>query len=340
MNCPNCGFVNELDNAFCVGCGYTLTGGQGSSSDAALRSQETEVFRFGVTGSSLPHFRADSVSFPQTAPATKNRSLVWVAVGIVGILLVFGTYYFYSAGQPTAAAADPLPDHFGLFSQSKEQNRVDELKKYDFPSLVAARDEFAKSDAIPTLDGNPSLIIYSDGSPQLNDLRLIQLDSVNPDGSFKQIGFQAAPIEGKPEMRRMRIESGLANGKYAFATLEGFFNDGRHKLWPFRILNSSKADNNELLTSSSLQLKPVLPQQSFAPPPPVGSVARTVTTSVVLRSSPTQSSFKIRNLGFGEQVTVLEYSTNTESFKGRVSPFARVQTINGQQGWIFAAFLK
>jgi uncharacterized protein YgiM (DUF1202 family) len=140
----------------------------------------------------------------------------------------------------------------------------------------------------------------------------------------------------------------LANGKYAFALMDGFINDGTHKFWAFRVLNATKSDNGEALKASSLQVKPAAspaaparqPAAPSVPPPPGATLARSATNNLVLRSGPSQSSPKIRNLGSGEQVYILEYSSNSEVFKGTVSRYALVQTMNGQRGWVFAAYLK
>jgi hypothetical protein len=181
----------------------------------------------------------------------------------------------------------------------------------------------------------------------------LQLDTLQPDGAFSQLAIQAAPVEGKADMKRLRVEGGLAAGSYAFAVLEGYFNDGKHRLWPFKIVKGARDDNSALVTASSLELKPKTARPltpattGFAPPgaapptsqPTIGSVARATTSRVILRSGPTQLSPKLRNLAYGEAVTILGYSSNVETFRGRVAPFARVQTVTGE-GWVFAAYLR
>jgi len=63
-----------------------------------------------------------------------------------------------------------------------------------------------KDESLPSLEPNPTLILYSDGKDvPVSDLHLIQLDTIKDDGSFKQIDFQASPIENKPEMKKLKI---------------------------------------------------------------------------------------------------------------------------------------
>lgn len=76
------------------------------------------------------------------------------------------------------------------------------------------------------------------------------------------------------------------------------------------------------------------------PPPANGSVAYSTSSKLVLRSGPTQSSAKIRNLYQGEKVYIIEYSSNYESFKNLYSNFALVQTESGERGWAYAAYLR
>ncbi len=60
-------------------------------------------------------------------------------------------------------------------------------------------------------------------------------------GTLKQINYQVVPIEGKPEMKRLRVPDGLANGKYAFALFDGFLDEGKHKFWAFQVKMPKKA---------------------------------------------------------------------------------------------------
>lgn len=370
MICSNCNTVNDDENVFCVNCGGGVNSGtlsnvfqsQGQIPVTAVyndsqaspgyentpaNSIETEVFQTNPHQRSRTNFSPAPLGTGEYATKRSNRTALGVGLGILAIIALAsgGIYFLNRPGVPS----EMLPDHLGLFVQSKERDRLDEIKKLDLTNALEAKDDLLKNESLPTLDTNPSLILYSDGKDiPLNDLRLVQIDTINADGSLKQIDFQAAPVEGKPEMKRLRIPEGVANGKYAFALLDGFLNDGKHKFWPFRVLNASKSDNGDALKASSIQVKPTATPPPAAtrqpapsvPPPPGGSIAYSTTGNLVLRSGPSQTSAKIRNLGRGERVYIIEYSGNTEVFQGRASRFAYVQTGNGQRGWAFAAFLR
>jgi hypothetical protein len=369
MICSKCNTANDTENVFCVNCGNSLPGSAANTVEIresappptvaySPQGKAPDTLETGHVRVSVPQPPIHSYPAPSglaAEPPVRRTSRVAIVFGVVltlGILIAIiaaagGYFYFYRDTGPVAAEA--LPGHLGLFAQSKERDRVDEIKKFDFADAVVGKDEILKTDAIPTLDTEPNLLLYSDGSDiPLSDLRLVQIDTINADGTFKQIDFQAAPVEGKPEMKRLRVPGGLANGKYAFALMDGFINDGKHKFWAFRVLNATKSDNGEALKASSLQVKPApspapaarQPATPSAPPPPGGTLARSTTNNLVLRSGPSQSSPKIRNLGSGEQVYIIEYSSNSEVFKGTVSRYALVQTMNGQRGWVFAAYLK
>lgn len=370
MICSNCNTVNDDENVFCVNCGGGINSGTASNvfqskgqipvtavyndslaspayGNSPSNSIETEVFQTNPHQRSKTNFSPAPIGTGEYATKRSNRTALWVGLGIVAIVAL-AAGGFYVLNKPVIST-ETLPDHLGLFVQSKEKDRLDEIKKLDLANAVEAKDGLLKNESLPTLDTNPSLILYSDGKDiPLNDLRLVQIDTINADGSLKQIDFQAAPVEGKPEMKRLRIPDGVANGKYAFALFDGFLNDGKHKFWPFRVLNASKGDNGDALKTSSVQVKPTAtppptaPRQPVpsVPPPPGGSLAYSTTGNLVLRSGPSQASPKIRNLGRGERVYIIEYSSNTEVFQGRASRFAYVQTDNGQRGWAFAAFLR
>jgi hypothetical protein len=171
---------------------------------------------------------------------------------------------------------------------------------------------------------------------------------------MKTLDFQVAPVDGKPEMKRIRVPDTIASGRYAFALFDGYFNEGKHKFWPFQVRDSSKSNNDDLLKAASVSLKPkasappaatknVAPAAniSAAVPPPVDGTAATVKTRIKLRSSPTQfANNQIGSLNPGQRVYILEYSTTVETFNGVTSRYAYVQTAGGKRGWVFAAFLQ
>ena len=307
---------------------------------------------FQPAGVNKPVPLVEFIPYPQ--PVTDRKSpVVKILIGGVVVVLLLG---LVSAGAFILFAwekanAEALPDHLGMFAQSPDKSRVDELAKLDISNAVDGKDNLLRDEALPVLDANPTLILYSDGKDiAVSDLRLVQLDTIKADGTFDQIDFQASPVESKPEMKRLRVPSGLASGKYAFALIDGFLNDGKHKFWAFQIRNTAKPDNNGgSLHSVTIPIKPTptptpavktpTPTPSM-PPPSGGVVAYTTTSNLVLRTGPSQDAGKIRNLKRGEKVYVLRLSENTEVFNGIESRFAFIQTENGQTGWVFAAFLR
>ena len=300
----------------------------------------------------VPSAIREPVYVPPAAPKARGPLLKILVIGtafvvLVGVIGICAAAFWY--WQRTTS--EVLPDHLGFFAQSADRNRLDELKKIDLANAIDGRDSILKNDGLPTLDANPIVILYSDGKDvPISDLRLIQLDTIKEDGSFKQIEFQAAPIEGKPEMKRLRIPDGVANGKYAFVLIDGYLNDGKHKLWPFQVRTSGKNDNGNALRAVTVSLKPTptptpvvktpTPTPNVVPPPTGGTVAHCTTSNLVFRNGPSQDAYKLGNLRLGQKVYVLRYSENTEIFNGMESRFAYIQTEKGDTGWVFAAFLR
>lgn len=320
MFCVYCNTQNEPDTTYCVSCGRPVAGGATLSPPAAIGR-----------------------------PARSISPVVWVAGASLLLIALFAIGIFFV--RPRIAGADVLPDHLGMFVQSAARDRVDEVRRDDFSSVSEARNVFAKNDSLPTVDPQPVMILFADGKDvPTSDLRLVPIDAIKDDGSIKQIDIQASPVEGKPDMKRLRLPDALANGKYAFALLDGFFNEGKHKFWAFQVKNSGKTDNGDMARAATIDLKPV-PKQAGPPkpasanavsaaPPAPGYSAVSITDALVLRSGPGQAYPKIRNISRGEQLLILGYSDNTESFKGRASPFAQVKAANGDVGWVFSAFLR
>ncbi len=257
--------------------------------------------------------------------------------------------------------SEPLPTYLGMFVQRLDKDKVAEIKKKDYTNALVGKDELLKDDDLPIAEGNPNLLLYSDSreiSP--NDLQLIQLDTIKSDGTMKYLEFQAAPVDEKPDIKRIRIPDGLANGKYAFVILDGDLDDGKHKFWAFQIKNSDKANNDATLKSKTVSLKPkekvndstqtqtntqVVQQPSV--PPPVGSTPATLkSNNVIFRSGPTQNSAALGKLSRGQKVYVIGYSSQYEYFTSQksgetmYSNYAEVQTQNGKRGWVYAAYLR
>lgn len=384
MNCPQCATINEVDNVFCVNCGTPV----GAAASAVRSSSEMPTVQFSgqsyqtpptidasnfshqtpphqqpsptqaspmFNQASAPNFNPVLPSGNYAAPPRSDKKFIWIGfAAMLFLALAAGGIYFATRGF---APSETLPDHLGMFAQSAEKDKVSEIKKADFTNALTARDSLLKDDSLPAIGGDPRLILYADGKDvPVNDLKLVQLDTIKDDGNMKQLDFQVAPVDGQPSMKRIRLPNGIADGRYAFALMDGFLNDGKHKFWAFQVKNSSKSDNADLLKSVTVALKADSPTPTPAaktaapqnpvptmpkvPPPASGQAAYSTTSKLVLRSAPSQSAAKIRNLYQGERVYVIEYSSNYESFKNLYSNFAYVQTETGQRGWAYAAYLK
>lgn len=375
MNCPNCNTLNDNDNVFCVNCGATVaksisgqenipptvqmpfTGSYPPNHNIA-NSVETSVLPVNQFQPSMSNYNP---SIPYTGghqTAKSGKMFVGIGAAVVFILLAAGGGIYYLT-RPDVKA-ETLPEHLGMFVQNKEKDRVDEIKKQDFTNALDGKENLMKNETLPALDEAPNWILYSENKDvPLNDLRLIQLDTIDKDGNLKQLDFQAVLVEGEPEMKRIRVADGLANGKYAFALLDGFLNEGKHKFWAFQIKNAQKSDNGAALKATTVALKPKstlkensMPKNSTQPPvsnnppppaaPPSGTlrVAYTTTGNLVLRGRPSQSHKKVGGLRSGQMVYVLGYSANYEYFGGLYSNFAQIQTQNGKRGWVYAAYLR
>jgi hypothetical protein len=368
MNCPNCKTINEPGNIFCVDCGatFTPTGSEVRVNVDSTPQQnyppsynsspsiETSVFSTspGNSNPSLSYAPQPSANV-QGARASNNKMLWLIIAGLLVLLLAGGGYFVFNSQR---LSAEVLPEHLGMFVQSSDKQKVDEIKKQDFANALDGKDILMKDETLPSLDQSPNLVLYSDGKDiPINDLRLIQLDTIKSDGTLKQLDFQAAPVDGKPEMKRIRVPDGIANGRYAFALFEGYLNEGKHKFWAFQVKNSSKSDNGDALKATSVSLKPktgaaVLPganpmiaasiPKPVVPPPPGGTAAVCISNNVILRDGPSQSTAKKGKLYDGQRLYVMSYSDRYETFGNKYANYAYIQTESGDHGWVFSAFIK
>lgn len=387
MICPNCQANNEDLNVFCIVCGTMLKntgamGGDTKSPTLSFQNPSNEMPTvFAQSNPNIPptqiysnpnsvetSFAANNPQMHNFAPfnmpnaATQQNAGSGKKAALLAMLIFFGLAALSAGGYflitKTSVKSETLPTHLGMFVQSSDKDKVDEIKKKDFANALVAKDELLNDDALPGAEGNPNLLLYSDSKEiSLNDLRLIQLDTIKPDGSMKQLDFQAAPVDGKPDIKRIRIPDGLANGKYAFAILDGDLDDGKHKFWAFQIKNSEKSNNDSTLESFNVSLKPKdkpttttstnnqVVQKAIVPQPAGTSVHRLNIGNVVLRSGPSQSyPPNGNNLPAGHRVYVFGYSSESETFinkRGKVynSNYAEVLTESGRRGWIYAAFI-
>lgn len=346
--------------------GFSVTPDYGQS-QAGFQPNAFGQSQAGFQG--VPNFQQSfPVMQPQAEPRA-NRTGLWIAIAAIVVILGCGAigtavYFLRTPSKP----AEKLPDHLGLFIRSGDA--LSELKKRDYTSIGAARDAFVKEDSMPSFGPKPETLLYTDGKDiVLGDLKIVPIDSIKNDGTLKAIDYKVSPVEGKPDIKRIWVDQSLANGKYAFMVVDGYFDDGKHRFWPFQIKDSDRGDNGDLAKSISVGLKSKSktkdetddgdvddtptpkPTQTQTPTPkrtepPVGSTVAVVRiNNVVLRSGPSQATAKIGSLGAGQKVYVLQYSGRYETFITRdgrelYSNYAYVQTESGRKGWVYAAFLQ
>lgn len=385
MNCPSCGTVNEKDNSFCVGCGEPFAPVQAAT--AALPATMMGADNLPPT-QFIPSDRADAPDAPDSvqtnfrttppfdrsmqnfypsiadpgAQADRGGSgkVIWFgALAVLLVLLIGGGIAAIYLTNQKSASAEVLPDHLGMFVQNTEKTAVSEISKQDYASALTAKDDLLKNESLPTVGGKSNLLLYADGRDvPLNDLKLIQLDTIRDDGTLKQISYQAAPVEGKPEIKRLRVADGLANGKYAFALFEGFLDEGKHKFWAFQVKNGEKTDNGDLAKALTLTVKPktapaananlnhanttikTAPTPKPEPSAPAGArVAYCASSNVVMRGSPSLTGRKVNALRRGQKIYVINYSENSDYWNGMEGNWAYVQTESGSRGWVFTPLI-
>jgi hypothetical protein len=378
MNCPNCNTENDNDNLFCVSCGGNLAPPINSKvtiepsptqyyNPAQFRQQDSppdSVHTAFVTPA--PNFNQPQEyipSFAYTPEIAQKSNVKYIVSGVLTLLILIGGGIgaFLIFNRQTINK-EIFPEHLGLFLMNKEANNLTELSKQDAKNGVQTKDDLLKNELLPATDDKPNIILYSDGKDiPLVDLKLVQLDTIKDDGTLKQIYFQAVPVEGKPEMKRLRVPEGLANGKYAFALFDGFLDEGKHKFWAFQVKNAPKSDNGELAKAMTLSMKPktapasetnttpanttttVVKTPPVSKPEPVApagaQIAYCGSSNVVVRSSPSLTARKISSLRRGQKVYVLNYSSNYDYWNGMEGNWAYVQTESGGRGWVFSPLL-
>jgi len=309
-----------------------------------------------VFDQSMSGFNPSIPFIPQVQPQPKSRLGLWLGLGAFLLLLLAGGIVgAVLLMNRTIVSKETLPDHLGMFSQNGDKTSVEELKKQEFANAFDGKEKLLKDESMPALESKPNLILYSDGKDiPLGDLKLIQLDSVKNDGTLKQIDYKATPVEGKPEMKRLWFSENLAKGKYAFALIDGFFDDGKHKFWAFQIKNSDRSDNGGLIKEITVSVKnksktnsnsntevaktTPTPKPTVAPPPN-SRTAFAATNNVVVRSAPSLDAQKVSGLKRGQKIYVLGYSTNYDYWNGLEGNWANVQTESGQRGWVFSPLI-
>ena len=376
MNCPKCNTPNDDKNVFCINCGTTISlnaatnfpppteqyQGLPKQSYDTSPSVETAFLPQPKFDQPIPHLGEQTVK-------KSSKKFVWIGLIVALFLLagfVAGAIYFI---KKQAETAEVLPDHLGMFMQSGDKKTVSEISKQDYANALQAKDDLMKMDALPVAENKPNLILYADGKDiPLNDLKLVQLDTIKDDGTLKQVNYQVLFVEGKPEMKRLRIPDGLANGKYAFALFDGFLDEGKHKFWAFEVKNAEKSDNGEMAKVTTISPKPkpspISPPPSPVPPPQnnskttdtdiietttpkpkvappsSGGYAFCRTNNVVLRSAPSLSAAKVDGLYRGQRLYVISQSNNYTTWGGVNGNWTLVETDEGTRGWVFSPLIR
>src|SRR5260370_21481922 len=158
-----------------------------------------------------------------------------VVASIAGVL--------YLALTRAKKQAGSLPDHYGIFVRAKDA--LTELQRREFRNVIEGRDNMIGDSSLARAEAKPTLILYAEGQDiPVSDLKLVQLDSVDPSGKLSYWNYQVAHVEGHPGMKEIRVASGLAGGKYAFALISGFMDEGSHKFWPFQVNDDAPAPSD------------------------------------------------------------------------------------------------
>lgn len=375
MNCPYCNAVNDDENSFCVSCGETISQNMQTQPDVMPPTQifqpnqanEPQSVQTAYPPPSYPNQMPPNYQTPKKS----GKGLIFAALAVV-ILIILGAigaggFYFWQQQQnPNPQTAEILPDHLGMFVQTADKTAVNEIKKTDVVNALEEKEKLLSDESLPVFEENSGLILFSDAKEiPVTDLKLVQLDTIENDGNLKQIDFQAVPIEGKTEMKRLRISTGLARGKYAFALFNGFLNEGNHKFWAFQVKDSKKANNNEIAKSASISVKdskdkeksddkdksknsetpakqdvPPPPKKDTKVPPPSGArVAYCNASNVVLRGSPSLTGKKVGSLSLKQRIYIINYSSNYDEWRGTTANWAYIQTESGARGWVFTPFV-
>ncbi len=286
-------------------------------------------------------------------PVSKMSKTLPVLLTALALVAIGALAYFFLLRPNTQQEAGALPDHFGIFVRNKDT--LGELRRGDFRDVMQARDAMMGDSSLLNVDAKPTLILYSEGQDiPVADLKLMQLDTVDASGKVSYWNYQVSPVEGHPGMKQIRVAGGLPSGKYAFALLNGYMNEGNHKFWPFQVKEDAPApsDTPQLAT---IPLKPApsptpnaIAQAPVAPtrtplPPPTGAtgVAYCIANNVVLRSSPNLNGTKIGSLSRGQRLYVMQLSSNYDTWRGITANWAYVQPENSSvQGWVFTYFVR
>ncbi len=377
MHCPYCNTVNDDENSFCVSCGKTIPQDLKTLQDfvppteiyipnqsAEQPSVQTAFPPQRLIPQPAPSFD-QPISFQPQTPEKKSRFGVIAGLSIA-LLLVLGIFgaggYYLWKQQETNTSKSVLPGHLGMFIQNAAQSNLAEIKQKDISNAVDEKDKLETADSLAEWNENDSFILYSDSKDvAITDLKLVQIDSIKDNGTVSSIDFQAVPINGNTAMKRLRIPSSLAKGKYAFALFNGYLNEGNHKFWAFQVNDTKRSNNDDIAKSATISVKETektddkvvskttepankkeveTPKKDSKVAPPSGaSVAYCNGNDVLLRGSPSLSGKKIGKLSKGQRIYIMYYSENYDEWRGQTANWAYVQTESGGRGWVFTPFV-
>jgi len=368
MICSNCGTEIPLNERFCRNCGHeaiplatTINVGPPTlRQDLPLenpfhRNAAAETAHMWAPPSTGPI----SAPLSTASPPRRNSPLVPVlAVLAVLILGVGGAVAFYflrdqNGGVTNGGTAGTLPDHFGIFLRD-EDGTLTELRRLDSTDAIKDRDVMLGDASLPRASSTPTLILYAETQDiPTSELKLVQLDGIDPSGSVRYWNFQVAPIEGgRRGKKQIKVPGGLAKGKYALALMKDYLNAGNHKFWPFQVPDGEPAPKaspqvvvmqvKTNTTSVPPTANTAVPRQTATPPttPAGGKLVYCNDDNVVLRRTPSLSGAKINKLMRGQRLWFLRKSDNKSEWNGITSDWTQVQLYDrSQTGWVFSPFI-
>lgn len=330
----------------------------GSGSLASPIGQPTMVMPATPPSGSRAAMTAGAAPFAGASAHTQSsHKLLFIVLSVLAVASIGALAYFFLIRNDKQESA--LPDHFGIFARNKEA--LSELRREEFHDVMQARDAIAGESSLPRVDAKPTMILYSEGQDiPVSDLKLVQLDSIDSSGKMSYWNYQVAPVEGHSGMKQIKVAGGLGSGKYAFALLNGYMDEGNHKFWPFQVKEDAPApaDTPQVAT---IQLKPKpsptpppkempqMPVAAAAPqpipqsiPPPTGArVAYCTENNVVLRGAPNLDGPKVGRLSSGQRLYILNVSPNYDTWRGFTANWAYVQPEGSAvRGWVFTHFVR
>jgi Bacterial SH3 domain len=326
MICQICQEQNDADDIFCRSCGNSLSQGTQPTVVLNVPSQQTQV-----------PFQNSQV-FPAQHYPSSNNKVLYALIGVLLCTLVGAGIYF---GTSIVKKNTLFPDHFGVFARKDDSLR--ELPKKELKDFIKEKASLLEQESNPILNSKPEIIVFSDSGIPVDKLKLVSLDSIKDDGTYQFTDFQVSPVEGKSDIKELRVSQRLANGKYAFTIFDGFINEGNHKFWSFQVSNSDSSENTAL-QSASLGLKPTptptsVPVITVIAPPENARIAFCNNRNVLIRSSPSLAANPIGKLQKGQTLYVINTSSNYDNWQGIYSNWAYVQLPNGKKGWMFNTFV-